>query len=119
MGESIEFQFDTMVAPQPGGTRRRSPGGPGREHTLSTTFTLRIAGIAEPTTHDSLDQAVAALWAVLSALPLAHAEHAAYQYFLNERGADHARDFIVRDGRMALEFGVAGTRHTAVIRPSA
>ncbi|MFD0279747.1 hypothetical protein ACFVHB_38460 [Kitasatospora sp. NPDC127111] len=100
-----------MVVPQ--------PGRPDREHTLSTTYALTVEGIAKPTTHESLVQAVEALWEILFALPLAPTEHEAYRYFLAERGADHARDFIVRDGRMVLEFGVAGTRHTAVIRPSA
>ncbi|MGV9271347.1 hypothetical protein ACWDRR_42670 [Kitasatospora sp. NPDC003701] len=94
---------------------RRSPGGPNREHALST-YTLSIEGLAEPTRFETLDVAIEALVAILQAAPIRPDRAEAYVWMIaGEGGLDRVRDFIARDGAFRLRFTADGQPFVAVI----
>lgn len=88
-----------------------------REHTL-TTYLLTAEGLAEPSTHDTLQAAIDALLALITPLPLDRAQRRAYAYFLGAAGGTRrVEDYLREDGRFELEILLGGRPYCAVISP--
>ncbi|MFD5916154.1 hypothetical protein ACFVYP_07160 [Kitasatospora sp. NPDC058201] len=88
-----------------------------REHALSTTYTLTAPGLAEASSHPSLEDAITALAAIIRTLPLRPDRASAYLWMIaGPGGADRVLDFLERDGRFQLAFVAAGQRYVVTIR---
>ncbi|MFG3050304.1 hypothetical protein ACGFZP_05020 [Kitasatospora sp. NPDC048239] len=88
-----------------------------REHALSSTYTLTIDGLADPSSHATLQGAIDALAEAIRSAPIRPDRSEAYLWLISaDGGADRVLDFIQQDGRFQLRFIAAGRRYTAVIR---
>ncbi|MEW1912820.1 hypothetical protein AB0442_31030 [Kitasatospora sp. NPDC085895] len=80
--------------------------------TVCGPFTVSIEDVTTPATFNRLDDALAALWDALRALPLGWTQYDAYRYFLTEDDAPRrVAEFLARDGYLALSFTMAGRPH--------
>lgn len=80
-------------------------------------ITVEIEDITAPATFTDLAAAVAAVWDSLRALPLGHCQYEAYEYFFGEGAVERVREFLERDGQLALSFDMAGRPHAVWVRP--
>ncbi|MGK4584211.1 hypothetical protein [Kitasatospora sp. HPMI-4] len=79
-------------------------------------MTVEIEDVTEPATFARLSDALAAAWESMRVLPLGAVQADAFRYFLTRPdAAEHAAEFIRRDGRLELTFAMSGRSHAARI----
>ncbi|MGE7433481.1 hypothetical protein [Kitasatospora sp. NPDC001175] len=79
--------------------------------------TVEIEDITEPATFGRLSDALAAAWESMRVLPLGVVQADAFRYFLTRPdAAEHAAEFIRRNGRLELTFAMSGRSHAVRIR---
>ncbi|MCG6498891.1 hypothetical protein [Kitasatospora sp. A2-31] len=101
----IDYLFDRIALPQPGGTDR--------EHTL---YTLAIPDLIEPEQHERLGDAIASLAAVLQAAPIRPDRANAYLWMIaGEGGEQRVLDYMGAESAFELRFYADGRHYTATI----
>ncbi|MGW6913692.1 hypothetical protein ACWGB8_07720 [Kitasatospora sp. NPDC054939] len=101
----IDYLFDRIALPQPGGIDR--------EHTL---YTLAIPDLIKPEHHERLGDAIVALANVLRSAPIRPDRADAYVWMIaGEGGERRVLDYLDAESGFELRFYADGRYYTATI----